>query len=745
MLDIRVLQSISSVTSKCGDEVEALLAAPLRHAGKTLLPIGARVTGVIGDVHQVGLGLVRETATVEVNFNEIILPDGNKIALHSRVIEVDNARETVDSKGRIRGIRSTGTLGHRASSFVASFAALDPVALAFTIAAMSSLYRFAEPEIYLPAGAEFRVRLQSPIAVAEDFSSTMPAVAATRAEREELLALLRRIPFRTTSGKLNSPSDLTNVLFVGRRVSLERAFDAAGWTHADTLSAGTIYTSMRSLAESQGYRAAPMTPLLLEQRKAEYSYAKTLNTFVKRHHIRIWRRDERLDGEAVWAAASTQDVGVTFRGHTHLIDPQIDNERAKVVNDLILTGCVDGLDLIGRPWVPRDLQNSDRRKLATDGAIAVVRINDCNAAAHPQVVSAMRPANLNGTQRVIRQGLLTFKNDVVRGNVVWRGWEGVHYAVRHIRPVASEENAARDIEIEMDAVPAMRSSFVRPVHTQIEEEPERLNDLALAARPTSQPAPRNESRWAPPLVELALSGGTLNFGSSIGSIGLSFTPKKSNTATGARTFDHLLDPGWSFAPTVTLNTHRMYSHEFGFAYQSGTFHAQAADPLPPVTGSGSTAAQRSSPRVITQQFSYSFLAHMRTRNSRLRPYAAIGPVFQTIRLTGSNMKATGVFRFGLGDIGIVRAAYDFGKNAPFDGGGIFQAGVQYGGGIRYRVAPRWTLRCDMRQTVSPQPQFWSKASAAATSDIGDGTLRVTPGVTGRFHQARMTAGFAFTF
>ena len=55
------------------------------------------------------------------------------------------------------------------------------------------------------------------------------------------------------------------------------------------------------------------------------------------------------------------------------IDPQIDLERAKVVNDLLLTALVRALALVERNPLPPDMHNATGDALKTDGAMAIVQ------------------------------------------------------------------------------------------------------------------------------------------------------------------------------------------------------------------------------------------------------------------------------------------------------------------------------------------------------------------------------------
>ena len=74
-----------------------------------------------------------------------------------------------------------------------------------------------------------------------------------------------------------------------------------------------------------------MSVLLLENRPADLNYQKQNNTFSKRHHLRVWRRPDQWQGQDVWVASATHDIGINFsaedRNFIRKIDPQIDEEE----------------------------------------------------------------------------------------------------------------------------------------------------------------------------------------------------------------------------------------------------------------------------------------------------------------------------------------------------------------------------------------------------------------------------------
>jgi hypothetical protein len=69
----------------------------------------------------------------------------------------------------------------------------------------------------------------------------------------------------------------------------------------------------------------------------DFAFEKMLNTFLKRHHLRLWRTTAATaDGRPIWLGASTHDIGldVHLGVASHAIDPNLDWERTKVGADL---------------------------------------------------------------------------------------------------------------------------------------------------------------------------------------------------------------------------------------------------------------------------------------------------------------------------------------------------------------------------------------------------------------------------
>lgn len=110
--------------------------------------------------------------------------------------------------------------------------------------------------------------------------------------------------------------------------------------------------------------------------------------------------------------------------------------------------------------------------------------------------------------------------------------------------------------------------------------------------------------------------------------------------------------------------------------------------------------------------------------------------------------APGYFRLGLSNIGLLSAAYNFGNTPPHEGGGIFQPGFNSGGGLRYRIAPRWMIQLDSRETLTGQPDFWTKSKSAILSGVVLDNAILTlvgPVLAGVMRQQRVGGELSFTF
>ncbi len=743
-LTLRLLQPLASNKVKSGDPVEAVLISPASDQGKIYLPRGSTFKGVISQAHGVGWGLKHETAALTLDFRQVSLPDGETVPIPTQLERVENSQEKVNDKGKIQGIRSTGTLGHSAENKVASVASVDPIGYIFTNTAATAALGFAEPEILYPAGTEVIVEVTAPVVRTKTFPSTIPSLTSSPEGNQALLQFARQLSYRTTTQASEKPSDITNLLFIGPEEGIRRAFKAAGWTPADQLTANTTFQTVKTLAGNETYRRAPMSMLLLDERPPVFTLTKTTNTFSSRHHLRVFDPHVLYEGSPVFTASSTQDIGIGFsRAHKtfiHVIDQYIDNERTKVVNDLEFTGCVEAAQLLPRPWAPLDAYNSTGDRLRTDGAIAVLHIGECM---HPQTTSTTNAVPPNRLQRITRDTLLSIRNDLYRGNLVYQGVNGtiqLRNYLAHKDDLKADRGAWRKTDISGTDFQGI-STVSQDRQSALTAKPQKEESAVIP--PDAQ---KISHRWDPPRYEIALHGGYLRFpnaqGESLGAL-LTPLPGHEDLPFGAVALADSVDPGWTIGISLTLNTWRWVSNEFAYTYQRGIYQYASVN-----IGTGpADGLETDASGIATRQFAYNVLVHARPPESRWRPYVAAGPVFQLIALTDSTVKKpSGAFRLGLQNIGLFKSAFDFGDTPPLEGGGIFQFGLQYGGGIKFRVLPRFTVQADFRETWSPNPRFLRDSYTTEYFDTENYKVEYLPRTSQqKFRQQRISIGFAFTF
>lgn len=371
-LPLRLLTEVSS-EQPAASHVRAVLVAPVIVDGSVRLPAGVTFSGKTEDVVSARAGSDR-AASLKLNFERVEDASGHSQKVACRVIEVDNARETVDETGRVIGITPSETVEAQIDKGIDKVAARNQALADLLGGIRSAVVKQVDPSITFPAGVDLTLELTEPL----DWtgSSELRNAPGSIEPVEGLEALVNAEPARTVAASPPRASDLTNLMFLGSEDVIRRAFTQAGWSTAAQLDADSKLETARAIIEDRGYKEAPVSILLLDGRPPDLVFQKQTDTFAKRDHIRIWRRPETFAGKRVWVAAATHDIGIDYsqESHTftHKVDSNIDLERAKVVADLVFSGLVHGVELIDRNNLPTSLSNATGDILKTDGRIAVL-------------------------------------------------------------------------------------------------------------------------------------------------------------------------------------------------------------------------------------------------------------------------------------------------------------------------------------------------------------------------------------
>jgi LssY C-terminus len=372
-IQIRLKDKLSSATAKVNDAVETVVVSPVMVDGQFVIPAGALMHGKVEKVTQSSKG--DERSILLLSFTGIEF-DGKKLTCAARVSAVDNARETVDDQGQINGILASETITGRLDAGIAKVADKYAEFADILNTAKKAILKPAESGIAYDAGVDLTAKLTAPLIVAGPSSPGPAAQLRPVSDEAGLAKLVDGEPFQTIAQDPPKPSDITNLLLIGSEDEVRQTFTAAGWSVASGLTTEAKFETFKALAENRGYKEAPVSILMLDGKAPDIVFEELNNTFSSRHHLRVWRRPSTFQGQPVWSVAATHDTGISFseenRTFIHKIDPQIDRERAKVVNDLLFTGKVQSVELVERPKVPQHGQNATGDNLETDGRIAVL-------------------------------------------------------------------------------------------------------------------------------------------------------------------------------------------------------------------------------------------------------------------------------------------------------------------------------------------------------------------------------------
>ena len=380
-LHVRLLERIRS-HHHAHPAVQALVIAPLVGAdGRVAIPPGSVLSG-----HLTGSGMEHFSGKrhwLAIRLDSATIPiydaanDTLRTALSLRVVAVDDARESVDSAGRIIGPAIPSLIHSKGHWAVVAFGILHPVSAIVLAAALEGEMKERHRAVSLEAGTEMSVVLTERATLPRLSEWKPPPPIAAGATPD---SIARSVPLRATLRARNAPSDAINIAVIGTAEQLRVACEAAGFTRAAPMNLGSDFKTFVRAAKGEGYGAQPVSELVLGGRAPDEVYEKVADTFLKRHHFRVWRWPAvaaNQDSTALWLIAATHDTGLTFSkqrdAFTHTIDPRIDLERDKIVSDLVSTNRVAAMSYVPRATPARGAPaKAGPPAIATDWKLAVL-------------------------------------------------------------------------------------------------------------------------------------------------------------------------------------------------------------------------------------------------------------------------------------------------------------------------------------------------------------------------------------
>ena len=276
---------------------------------------------------------------------------------------------TLDLGTKAVHVRLT-TLGNIRQTIAAADTAMADASLAGPAAAATDFYfTVAVPGI----AADYLDR---------DFASIRPASSVEPCTLDTLVSRLEAMPPATMNAARSRPGDPVNLVLIGEFESLLSGF-AARWDESETITLETCWKTVRAFLWGANYRYSPVSPLHLFGRDQDIALQRTRHSINERLHLRLWITPLAFEGKPVWVGQVSRDIGVRFTTKawnltTHRIDPNVDESRDYVIEDLTLAGRVGAAGYVGGvPPCPRDAphRNLTGDPYYTDGKRAVILLS----------------------------------------------------------------------------------------------------------------------------------------------------------------------------------------------------------------------------------------------------------------------------------------------------------------------------------------------------------------------------------
>jgi hypothetical protein len=237
-----------------------------------------------------------------------------------------------------------------------------------------------------PAATDFFFTLPVPGIAADyldrDFASIRPAASVEPCTADTLVSRLEAMPSATMNASQSRRGDPVNLVLVGEFETLLSGF-AARWDESETITLATCWKTVRAFLWGSNYRYSPVSPLHLFGRDQDIALQRTRHSINERLHLRLWLTPLAFEGKPVWVGQVSRDIGVRFTTKawnltTHRIDPNVDESRDYVIEDLMLTGRVEAAGYVGGVAAcPRDAphRNLTGDPYYTDGKRAVILLS----------------------------------------------------------------------------------------------------------------------------------------------------------------------------------------------------------------------------------------------------------------------------------------------------------------------------------------------------------------------------------
>jgi hypothetical protein len=215
-------------------------------------------------------------------------------------------------------------------------------------------------------------------------------------DETELRKRLGALPRSTSNRRGSAEGDPLNLVAIGDFSTILNGFGAR-WDETETISLPSCWRTFKAFSLGSTYRYSPVSSLYVEGRCQDFALQKARQTINERLHLRLWVTPLRFQGKPVWIGQISRDIGVRFTPKTwnlttHKIDPDVDDARDYVLDDLMEGGRVSLVSYVAGAQAAD--RSAPRRNLTgdpyfTDGLRAVALFSETRT--NPTLVNWAEP------------------------------------------------------------------------------------------------------------------------------------------------------------------------------------------------------------------------------------------------------------------------------------------------------------------------------------------------------------------
>jgi hypothetical protein len=183
-----------------------------------------------------------------------------------------------------------------------------------------------------------------------DFDTAVPRAIRREVDLEGLRQAIEAYPCCVLGPDGTTPGDPLNIVIVGpKHGKLFHPLVRRGWDPTETVTGSTVMSTIWSSLFGLKYRTSPISALYFGGRKQDIALQKARGSVDERNHLRLWLTPLTYEGKEVWIGQISRDIGVRLSSKTittHKIDSDVDETRDYLLQDLLLSGSLDGVGYV---------------------------------------------------------------------------------------------------------------------------------------------------------------------------------------------------------------------------------------------------------------------------------------------------------------------------------------------------------------------------------------------------------------